>query len=198
LKLKDEYKNFMEIIIKESKRLSQTMEQFLTYTFPSSFPKEKINLSEILRETLEILEKENEISKKSELKVKSDNSVFYYGNKEQFKQIFMHLITNSLKSFSNKGTIEINLFKKNNREIEIRVKDNGRGMSEEEKERIFEPFFSRFEKGKGLGMAIVYRIIQEYKGKIDIFSEQGKGTEIKIKLPVTQNKREYKGEIKNE
>jgi len=189
LKLKGEYKNLMEIVIKESKRLSQTMEQFLTYTFPGSFPKEKINFYEILKETLETLEKEKEISKKSELKINSDDSIFYYGNKEQFKQIFMHLITNSLKSFSNKGIIEISLFKRNNREIEIQVKDNGRGMSEEEKERIFEPFFSRFEKGKGLGMAIVYRIVQEYGGKIDVFSEQGKGTEIRVRLPIPKNEK---------
>ena len=62
-------------------------------------------------------------------------------------------------------------------------------MSEEEKERIFEPFFSRFEKGKGLGMAIVYRIVQEYGGKIDVFSEQGKGTEIRVRLPIPKNEK---------
>ncbi|MCP2605079.1 ATP-binding protein [Candidatus Aminicenantes bacterium AH-873-B07] len=185
LKLKGEHENLMNIVVKESKRLSQTMEQFLIYTFPKTHSKEKINLSEVLKETLTILEKEYKLSQKCQLIGNFNNSsIFYYGNKEQFKQIFWNLITNSLQSFSGKGLIEINLFRKNNKEIEIQVKDNGRGMSEEEKERIFDPFFSRFERGKGLGMAIVYRIVQEYEGKINIFSELGKGTEIKIKLPV--------------
>jgi two-component system sensor histidine kinase PilS (NtrC family) len=185
LKLKDEHKSLMEIVVKESQRLSQTMEQFLAYTFPGSYPKEKINLSEVLKETIESLKKDYKITKNCKLIVNSDDSILFSGNKEQFRQIFINLITNSLKSLpDNKGIIEINLLKKN-REIEIKVKDNGRGMSEEEKERIFEPFFSRFEKGKGLGMAIVYRIIEEYGGKINISSQEGKGTEVKIILPIT-------------
>ncbi len=188
LELKEEYKNLMEIVVKESKRLSQTMDRFLTYTFPQSYDKERINLSEILKETLELLDKDYHLYKKSELTGNfNDSSFFYYGNREQFKQIFWNLITNALQSFSGKGLLEINFWEKNSKEIEIQVKDNGRGMSEEEKERIFEPFFSRFEKGKGLGMAIVHQIVEGYGGKITISSEQGKGTEIKITLPLTKN-----------
>ena len=57
-------------------------------------------------------------------------------------------------------------------------------MTKEEKERIFEPFYSGFEGGKGIGMAVVRRIVGDYKGKIKIDSEINKGTEVVITLPL--------------
>jgi two-component system sensor histidine kinase PilS (NtrC family) len=188
LKLKGEHESLMDIVIKESKRLSNIMDQFLMYTFPQKFPKERINLSEILKEAVVQADNDFSLFQKCNLSGNFDDTpFFYYGNSEQFKQIFLNLITNSLQAFSNKGKIEINFYKKDSNEIVIQFKDNGRGMSQEEKERIFEPFFSRFEKGKGLGMAIVHRIVEGYGGKIEVSSKKGEGTEFKITLPITEN-----------
>jgi two-component system sensor histidine kinase PilS (NtrC family) len=57
-------------------------------------------------------------------------------------------------------------------------------MTPEEKEKIFEPFFSKFSTGKGLGMSVVHRIVDDYKGKIQVRSEPEKGTEINITFPL--------------
>ncbi|MFQ6082245.1 MAG: nitrogen regulation protein NR(II) [Candidatus Aminicenantia bacterium] len=187
LKLNGEQKSLMDIVVKESKRLSRTVEQFLDYAIPHSHEKEGINLTEILKETITLIDKESNLKGKYQITGNFNHSPFFYwGNSAQFKQVFWNLIKNSIQAMPDGGNLEVNFFKKDSKYLEIRVRDNGRGMSQEEKERIFEPFFSRFKKGKGLGMAIVYRIVEEYKGKIDVISEEGKGTEIKITLPPTE------------
>ena len=81
------------------------------------------------------------------------------------------------------GTLSINLHQKKKNEIEMTFKDTGKGMAEEDKQRLFEPFYSGFKTGKGIGMTVVRRIIDDYNGKIQVTSELDKGTEITILLP---------------
>jgi signal transduction histidine kinase len=64
--------------------------------------------------------------------------------------------------------------------------DSGRGMSEGDQRRLFQPFRTNFPSGTGLGMAISYRIVQEHGGKIDVQSRVGEGTSITVSLPAPQ------------
>ena len=66
----------------------------------------------------------------------------------------------------------------------MEFRDTGRGMSEEERAKLFQPFKSFFDSGTGLGMAIVYRIVSEHNGDIRVESQPGKGTVISVDLPV--------------
>nr|HRC87569.1 ATP-binding protein [Thermoanaerobaculia bacterium] len=66
----------------------------------------------------------------------------------------------------------------------IRFRDQGRGMTEEERSRLFLPFQSSFDSGTGIGMAIVYRIVQEHGGRLSVDSAPGRGTSIQVELPV--------------
>jgi two-component system sensor histidine kinase PilS (NtrC family) len=78
-------------------------------------------------------------------------------------------------------TVDFERVKKD--EILLRFGDTGIGMAEDKKDRIFEPFYSGFEDGQGLGMAVVRKIVDDYKGKIRVSSEPDRGTEITITLP---------------
>ena len=87
------------------------------------------------------------------------------------------------------GIIKINTeFDKENNEIVIRVKDNGKGMDEKTQKNVFDPFFTtkRNTGGTGLGLSITYGIIESHKGKIEINSKLNEGTEFKIYIPVEQ------------
>jgi signal transduction histidine kinase len=68
----------------------------------------------------------------------------------------------------------------------ISVKDNGKGVSEEHKDRIFEPKFTTKSSGMGLGLAIIKNIIENYNGTITFTSEPGKGTEFIVSFPITK------------
>jgi len=73
-------------------------------------------------------------------------------------------------------------------DVLIKVKDNGCGISDANKEKIFAPYFTTKESGTGLGLVLVFRIIREHSGKIDVFSKEGKGTEFIISLPIPRKK----------
>ncbi|MFC2170171.1 ATP-binding protein, partial [Acidobacteriota bacterium] len=107
----------------------------------------------------------------------------YRGNTNQFKEIFWNLIKNALKAMPKGGLLTIDFKKEKRGGIQTKFIDTGKGMSQEEKERLFEPFYSGFENGNGLGMAVVHRIVDEYNGKIQVLSEIYKGTEITINFP---------------
>jgi len=99
--------------------------------------------------------------------------------------VFFNIILNSLQAMGNSGTLHIGGTKADNYVILI-FKDSGEGIKEEDKERIFEPFFSTKSRGTGLGLATAKIIIEKHKGSINLESEYGKGTAVIIKLPIGQ------------
>ena len=112
----------------------------------------------------------------------------------KLNQVFMNIITNGVQAITakpekdNPESITISTSDAGSGCIEIKIKDSGIGMSEEIKHRIFEPFFTTKDvgEGTGLGMAIVFKIIEKHHGKIDINSSPGNGAEFIITLPYTQ------------
>lgn len=106
----------------------------------------------------------------------------------KLNQVFLNLITNAVDAMESIDTNrELNLsIYKENEYIKIGVKDSGKGITESDQKRIFEPFFTTkaVGKGTGLGMAIVYSIIEEHNGRITVNSEINQGTEITIFIPI--------------
>lgn len=184
LELRREQKELMNIIIKESKRVSQSIDQFQNLTSLGGKTFSHIELSSLLRETLILLKRSGELDGDCQLRGNFDSvKVPYYGNANQIKQIYWNLIKNSLRAMPEGGTLTIDFDKVRKNCIQLRFADTGRGMTEEEKQKIFEPLFSGFNNGMGMGMSIVHKIVDDYNGKIQVFSELDKGTEVLITLP---------------
>jgi signal transduction histidine kinase len=105
----------------------------------------------------------------------------------QLNQVFMNILNNAVQAMPDeKKDAEITIYTEEaDNEVSVRIKDNGVGIPEEIKNRIWEPFFTTKEVGvgTGLGMSITYGIIEKHGGKIDLSSEVGKGTEFVITLP---------------
>lgn len=177
--------NLMDIIVRESRRVSKSIEQFLNLASTEHASCSIVDLSSLVKETLILLERSGELNGAHQVTGNfKSKKIPYYGNANHFKQIFWNLIKNSLKAMPEGGTLVIDFEKKTGNEIQLRFADTGRGMSEEEKRRIFEPFYSGFDKGIGIGMSVVQRIVEDYQGKIELSSEINKGTEVIITLPL--------------
>jgi two-component system sensor histidine kinase PilS (NtrC family) len=194
LGLNGEQKDLMDIIVRESGRVSRSIEQFLNLASPVKQAFSSIDLSDILEETVVLLQSSGELN--GDFRVEGNFKsvhVRYFGNSSQFKQLFWNIIKNSLRAMPDGGTLTID-FNQEKKGIQLRIADTGTGMTEEEKERIFEPFYSGFEGGQGIGMAVVHRIVDDYKGEIKIDSELNKGTEVVITLPMRgpENRRALK------
>lgn len=185
LALSAEQEDLMGIVIKESERVSHSLEQFLDFALPSKHVFSVISLTDILDETLKILQGGGELDGKVEVTGNFRSSdLHYYGNAGQFKQVFWNLIKNAVKAMPEGGRLRLDFLGPQRKEIRIVVADTGKGMTDEDKEHLFEPFYSAFENGRGLGMSIVRKIVDDYDGRIDVRSELNKGTEVLITLPV--------------
>jgi two-component system sensor histidine kinase PilS (NtrC family) len=119
---------------------------------------------------------------------KSKN-IYYFGSNNQFKQLFWNLIKNAAKAMHKGGELTIDFNQEKKDEIQLKIADTGIGMTKEEEEKIFDPFYSGFTNGRGLGLSVVRRIVDTYKGNIKVDSEPDKGTEITITLPVGEREK---------
>jgi len=105
----------------------------------------------------------------------------------QVQQVFMNILLNAADAMPAGGTLTItsNLAAEDSY-VQVRFADTGTGISEKDLGKIFDPFFTTKadKKGTGLGLAVSYGIIDRHRGKIEVHSEEGKGTTFTIKLPL--------------
>jgi signal transduction histidine kinase len=187
LNLDEDQRSLMDIVVKESQRVSQSIEQFLDLAAPGPRVFSWINLSEILEETLALIRASGQLNGRHVLAGNfATAKVDYYGNANQFKQVFWNLAKNAVKAMPDGGTLTVDFFQDKKKAVQIRFADTGRGLTEEEKQRLFEPFFSRFENGHGLGLVVVRSIVDDYDGRIEVRSEPQKGTEITLTFPLRE------------
>jgi len=189
LQLNKEQRSLMDIVLRESERVSQSIDQFLDLASPGKQVFTAFSLAEAVKETLALLRASGELNGRYFLAGNYEASpLVYYGSPNQFKQVFWNLTKNALKAMPEGGTLTINFSQDKKKAIKISVADTGRGLKDEEKKHLFEPFFSHFENGRGLGLVIVRRIVDDYDGKIEVHSEFRKGTEIIMTFPAREGR----------
>lgn len=107
------------------------------------------------------------------------------GNEGKLHQVILNILSNAVQAIDKKGTIKIRTFVKG-KQFRLQVKDSGCGISEENLDKILDPFFTTKEPGKGtgLGLSITHNILQEHNGSIEFNSKQNKGTTVLITLPL--------------
>ena len=183
----EERKEYVDIIVGETKRLSILATNILTLNRidnqNTSTPMENFVMDEQIRRAILLLENKW-VEKDIKLEIDLEN-IQYRGNPNLLYQVWINLIDNAIK-FSPKGeTIEIKLYEEQ-RDIIFSIKDNGIGISKEEQKRIFDKFYksdkSRNTDGNGLGLSIVKRIIDIHKGEILLKSNIDLGTNIMVRL----------------
>jgi two-component system NtrC family sensor kinase len=102
------------------------------------------------------------------------------------KQVFLNLLINACEAMENGGTLTIrSVFSEGENTATVAVRDTGVGIGPENLARIFDPFFSTKEKGTGLGLSVVNGIVTRHNGKVEVDSTPGKGTEVRVTLPIT-------------
>jgi signal transduction histidine kinase len=119
---------------------------------------------------------------------------------EQIKQVLLNLLLNAIQAIPGDGkiwietrTVQVLREENSERFVQIEVRDTGIGISKENLERVFDPFFSTRPDGSGLGLAISYQIIHEHGGFIDLESEVGKGTSFRVHLPLNAGGKDVPG-----
>ena len=184
-RLSDEETQLMNIVLRESDRIDRIISDFLMYARPRQPEKESVDLNHLLEETLTLLRYNSEIdsSKYQLLAEPCPDPALVFADPGQLRQVLWNLARNAIKAMPDGGIFTISINRTGDgANIQVAFTDTGIGMTDEQIERIFEPFSSFSAGGTGLGMSVVYHIINEHRGKIDVKSNVGKGTTISLLL----------------
>jgi signal transduction histidine kinase len=183
----EEIKPLFEQIKIEINRLNDITEKYLRLAKEPDLNPEPGNIVKTLQEVIELLSIEFKNRKINLIThMESDNININY-DKNIIKSVFINLLKNALEASSKNGKVEIAVkkIKKENKDyIEITIKDDGIGISDKDKEKIFNPFFTTKKYGTGIGLFIVKEGILNHKGEIKIESEFSKGTKVTVIFPL--------------
>lgn len=187
LKLDGTDERLMKIILRGKDQLDSFARDFLSLARPVPVSRELVDLNEVIEEVLDYIKlNKNWTSKIKIIKVFSIKAKAF-ANKEQVRQIINNLILNAIQSMEEGGvlSIETKMIKLEDKKeySGIKVSDTGCGIKENDLKKIFEPFFTKKEKGTGLGLTIVNHIVDGYNGRIKIESTINQGTVCSVWLP---------------
>ncbi|PAB58731.1 hypothetical protein CCE28_13760 [Anaeromicrobium sediminis] len=170
----------------EIERLDKLITSLLDYSKPKVTQKKYFLLNEEM-DNIIILFKAFIRKMKIDLKINVEEDIYIYFHKEEFRQIIINLLLNSLEALKDveEPIIHIRAYKEEEK-ANITLYDNGCGIEKKDLERIFEPFFTTREKGSGLGLFTSYRLIKENEGTLYVESEKKVGTKVKIQIPIKE------------
>ena len=180
---------YSSLMVKEVDRLNRVITELLDFARPKEPHREPHSLENILDHSLKLLEPEL-ARKRVEIEKEYEPSLPSVGvDRDQFSQAFLNLLLNSLESMEEGGKIKIVLEEENENgqgSLKVCITDTGRGIPQEDLEKVFDPFFSTKRKGTGLGLAIVHQIVEQHRGDITVKSREGEGTTFRITLPLNR------------
>jgi len=180
----DSERKLLEIILRESQRLDRTIKGFLRFARPRERSTASFDIAALLAESTELLRNSEESGGLHDIRLEIDPpAAQLVGDRDQISQIFWNLARNALRAMPGGGVLTIRGRVVGER-YSLEVMDTGHGMTDEQRTRLFQPFRSFFDSGTGIGMAIVYRIVQEHGGRVEVDSGRGRGTRIRVELPL--------------
>ncbi len=184
---KKDQDKYIEIMQNEIKRSLTIINDFSSLGKIKNIEVEEIDICYLLEEIKDILEP---LFKKNKAKIEiPDDEIYVEGDYNRLKQVFINLFKNSLES-KRKEDLVVNVkIKEDNNDCIISMKDNGKGMSKETLEKIYNDFFTTKETGTGIGIPYIKEIIELHHGTLTYKSRENKGTTVLITLPKKQEKK---------
>ncbi len=179
LQLKGSNDQLMQLIVKESHRLSKILTDFLSYARIGRPSYHKVDLYRVIYEVIELVRHHDSYRPDMEIAVQGEESVVYVvGDADLFKQLLLNLAINAIDAFDGgEGRLVFRFASApSDGVVCLSIEDNGPGMTPAVRERIFEPFYSTKKQGTGLGLSIVHRICSMQKLDFNVESRLGAGT----------------------
>ena len=199
----DKKREFSQILVEETNRLSAVLENYLGFTKKKKQPYSDYFPREIINNAIMML---GATARKRQIEIKTEmpaENVVLLGDSTDLWQVIMNILLNAIQSISDSGIITVSLSEigsstftnnqnqvnagKDNRSLTLTVSDTGSGISTEDIKNIFKPFYTTKKSGSGLGLAIVKRIIDRNNWTIQVNSKEEYGTEFVISIPVKKN-----------
>jgi two-component system NtrC family sensor kinase len=178
-------RKILELSLSETQRLAEMLRNMLSFSKPEEEKKRPIKMNELIEGILLVMEKQ---MRESNIKVETffdDEIPEVMASTNQMRQVMLNMLKNAKEAMPKGGTLTVKTSKEINKVL-IHIQDTGVGIPEEIRDKIFEAFFTTKQKvkGVGLGLSVCYGIIKDHGGEIKVESEEGKGTNFRIRLPI--------------
>jgi len=180
----DPNRRLVHKIIEGVARLNRIVSSLLTYTRPLRLNVHPVNLTELVEEATAFFAIDVERSRE-DIHIErryADRELTCRIDPEQLQQVILNLLQNAMQAMPEGGTISVDVHGENSEGI-FTISDNGIGMDDDVREKLFTPFFTTKEDGTGLGLVTSKKIIDAHNGQIRVDSEPGRGTQFSISLP---------------
>jgi two-component system sensor histidine kinase PilS (NtrC family) len=191
LPLTTEQSQLMDIVLRESDRLNETIRGFLAFARPQRNAMTDLDVRGIVADAARLLENNAEVTASHAIVVDvPPDPVIFRADEAQIRQIVWNLATNGLRAMPDGGTLTLAVHGTpaaddgRGGEVVIAVRDEGVGIAPEDLDGIFQPFRGAFARGSGLGLSIVHRIATDYGGEVRVASQKGKGTTVEVAMPL--------------
>jgi signal transduction histidine kinase len=173
----------VSIIESEIRRLDEVVQGFLKFTRPEDLRLQPVKVNSLLDEILPIIETE---ASKNNVKVTVEvpsTLPAVNGDSAMLRQAFLNLAINACQAMPSGGSLRLTSSPVSRGRVEVRVQDTGVGIAPDHLSKIFNLYFTTKERGTGIGLSMVYRIIQMHDGEIEVQSTPGRGTTFRVLLP---------------
>jgi len=173
----------LSLLRKETLRLKEKLSEFLAHARPSKPNLTSGLVAELLQETVAQLQQESEITKDMKITYEptAEEEACYF-DRAKMKEVILNIGINSLQALDGKGTLRLTSFQTHGRQW-IQITDNGPGITAENLDHIFKPFFTSKREGTGLGLAIALGIVEEHGGEIRVSSVPNRETTFTVSWP---------------
>ena len=176
-----------EIMIKEVDRLNRVITQLLEFARPPVIQKKPASLQSLIQHSLKMIERQASAKKIQILSHLPSEMKEIDLDPDGINQVLLNLYLNAIEAMEQGGTLSVSLSREESSPwVKIIVSDTGTGISKEDLEHIFDPYFTTKQTGTGLGLAIVHKIIEAHRGEVKAESELGRGTMVSVLLPATE------------
>ena len=180
-------RKMVAILQKEIDRLAALLERFLAFARPGSLTFREVKLGQAVEQAIALVKPQADV-RRVNLQVEIPPSVLLVqGDADKLTQILLNVLLNAVQFSPEGGRVEIRCQAQtlpHGRFAVVSVRDQGPGIANADRERIFDPFFSTREHGTGLGLAIASRLMDEHKGYIEVASPPDRGAEFQMRFPL--------------
>ena len=181
--MSEEHRHLLEIVTRESQRLNSIITDFLAYSRGKKYHFDRVDLVLLLEDTLTLM-RHRMTAENTGIAIESCSAVseaWVIADGDKIKQVFWNIAENAVRAMRDGGTLKVGIEHLGD-DWQVSFADTGTGMTPQQTEKIFEPFQSSFEGGTGLGLAVVYQIVQAHEGKVWARSKPGHGTTFVLRL----------------
>jgi two-component system sensor histidine kinase PilS (NtrC family) len=188
LELKGDNDRLMSLIVRESCRLNNILSDFLLYARVGRSQFHKVELNRTLSDVIELIRRHPAYHDRIKLDIIAESNINYLsGDEDHIRQLLLNLGVNACEGLDNEGGfIQFEICPEENADghntVCLFVRDNGPGISPEQIDKIFLPFYSSKKNGTGLGLSIVSRLMEAMAGSIEVSSQPGQGTEFRLRF----------------